>query len=67
MNASPVLRGTNSEDVLRRKLLLIVALYLSIANNSLTARNQLSLPAQLSNAQHHLPTHDPHIGPPGRR
>lgn len=63
----PCAEGTNSEDAWRRKLLLIVALYLSIANNSLTARQQLGLPAQLSNAQHHLPTHDPHTGPPGRR
>lgn len=67
INASPGQRWTNGGDVLRRKLLLTAALCLSIAYISLTARQQLSLPTQLSNAQHHLPTHDPHPGPPGRR
>lgn len=67
INASSGQRRTNSGDVLRRKLLLTAALYLSIACISLTARQQLSLPTQLSNAQHHLPTHDPHPGPPDRR
>lgn len=67
INASSGQRWTNGGDILRRKLLLTAALYLSIACVSLTARQQFSLPTQLPNAQHHLPTHDPHPGPPGRR
>lgn len=68
INASSRQRGTHSgDDVWRRKLLLTAVFYLSIALVSLTARQQLSLPPQLADAQHHLPAHDPHPGPPGRR